>query len=260
MIGLIGLDHHSTGVELRGRLTFAAERLHAALSALLSDDTIAEAVILSTCNRTEIYVAAEEWLPAAATIRRLLAAVCASGASAIVATVPAADRQAPGIAPESPQALLPPELDAALYAYEGMEAARHLFRVAGGLRSMVVGEAQILGQVKEALAEAEAASSAGDELRPLFTTAIKTGKRVRTETGIARADVSVAGLTVRVAGEALGDLRGVSALLIGAGRTSQLCARLLRDAGAGRLVLANRSPAAAAALAAEVGGEVIALR
>ncbi|HEX6799058.1 MAG TPA: glutamyl-tRNA reductase [Ktedonobacterales bacterium] len=263
MIGMIGLDHHSTDVEQRGRLSFAGERLEAALGALAGDEAIREAVILSTCNRTEVYVAAGEWLPAAAAVRRLLAAANALGATALVGAIPSLPRTGelsgwvpePGSLPE-----LPRELDTALYEHEGLEAARHLLRVASGLRSMVVGEAQILGQVKEALTAAEQAGTVGEELRALFTTAIKTGKRVRTETGVARADVSVAGLAVRVAGEALGDLRDVPALLIGAGKTSQLCARLLREAGAGRLLLANRTPAAASALAAEVGGEVIGLR
>ena len=264
MIGMIGLDHHSTDVDLRGRLSFADERLEAALGALADDEAIREVVILSTCNRTEVYVAADEWLPAAAAVRRLLAAANALGATAHVGMIPQAPRAvalAEGLVPESE--LLPEqprEMDTALYEHEGLEAARHLLRVASGLRSMVVGEAQILGQVKEALTAAEQAGTVGSELRALFTTAIKTGKRVRTETDVARADVSVAGLAVRVAGEALGNLRDVPAVLIGAGKTSQLCARLLREAGTGRLLLANRTPAAARALAVEVGGEVIALR
>ncbi len=261
MIGMIGLDHRSTDVELRGRLSFAGERLEAALGALVGDEAIHEAVILSTCNRTEVYVAADDWLAAAAAVRSLLAVANTLGASALVGAIPTVPHPdtAARLVPE-PGPELPPELRAALYEYEGLKAARHLLLVAAGLRSMVVGEAQILGQVKEALAAAEQAGTAGDELRSLFTTAIKTGKRVRTETAVARADVSVAGLAVRVAGDALGDLRGVTAMLIGAGKTSQLCARLLRETGAGRLLLANRTPEAANALAAEVGGEVVALR
>jgi glutamyl-tRNA reductase len=263
MIGMIGLDHHSTDVELRGRLSFADERLVAALTALGADETIHEAAILSTCNRTEVYVATDEWLPAAAAVRRLLGAANALGATALVHAVPGNAVQAEAMAPKSAtsRALDAVEtLDDALYELEGVEAARHLLSVAAGLRSMVVGEAQILGQVKDALAAAQQAGTAGEELRQLFTAAIKTGKRVRTETAIAQADVSVAGLAVRVASEALGDLRGVPVLLIGAGKTVQLCARLLRRAGAGRLILANRTPAAASALAAEVSAEVLPLR
>lgn len=259
MIGMIGLDHRTTDVELRGRLSFAGERLEAALGALTGAEAIHEAVILSTCNRTEVYVAADDWLAAAATIRRLLAMAHTLGAAALVGAIPGAPRRdtAPELVPEAAPAL-PGALSDALYEREGLKAARHLLLVAAGLRSMVVGEAQILGQVKEALTAAEQAGTAGDELRALFTTAVKTGKRVRTETGVARTDVSVAGLAVRVAGEALGDLRGVPVLLIGAGKTIQLCARLLRAAGAGRLLLANRTPSAASELAADVGGEVVA--
>ena len=261
MIGMIGLDHRSTDVEQRGRLSFAGERLEAALGALAGDEAIREAIILSTCNRTEVYVAADDWLAAAAAVRRLLAVANTLGATALVGAIPSAapSETAPGLVLD-PAPELPPALSNALYESEGLKAARHLLLVAAGLRSMVVGEAQILGQVKEALSAAEQAGTAGDELRSLFTTAIKTGKRVRTETSVARADVSVAALAVRVAGEALGDLRDVPALLIGAGKTCQLCARLLREAGAGRLLLANRTPSAARALAAEVGGEVVALR
>jgi glutamyl-tRNA reductase len=255
MIGLIGLDHHSTGVELRGRVSFAEERLNAALAALGEDPAIAEAVILSTCNRTEVYVAGEHWPAAATAVRRFLAARFAQHAN--ITAGGAASDAAPDASDGA--SVLPEALAQALYERAGLDVARHLFHVAAGLRSMVVGEPQILGQVKEALGAAEAMGTSGDELRALFTTAIKAGKRVRSETQITRADRSVAARAVRVAGEALGDLGGVSALLVGAGRTSQLCAHLLRAAGAGRILLANRTPATAATLAAEVGGEVISL-
>jgi glutamyl-tRNA reductase len=151
------------------------------------------------------------------------------------------------------------ELLDALYERVGTRAAEHLLRVAAGLQSMVVGEAQILGQVKDALSAAEAAGTVGEELHALFASAVKAGKRARAETELGRADLSVAAVAVRVAAEALGGLKGRNALVVGAGRTSQLCARLLRDAGIGQLTLANRTLEPAAGLAEEVGGQVVAL-
>lgn len=271
MIGLLGLDYRWTSVELRGRLSFADDRLLAELRTLSAERSIDEAVIISTCNRTEVYVATTDWLLAAQSIRRFFAQAYMRSATPIGATTAAiaADPAAtpaptsPLAAPASPadtlHETLPESLASALYELEGTAAASHLFRVAAGLQSMVVGEAQILGQVREALVAAETADTVGDELRLLFTTAIKVGKRARGETEIGRADASVASVAVRVASDALGSLAGESALLIGAGRTSQLCARLLRDAGIDRLYLANRTALAAADLAAEVRGEPVAL-
>lgn len=267
MIGLLGLDHHWASVELRGRLSFADERLFAGLQSLRAKKTIDEAVIISTCNRTEVYVASTDWSEAAETVKRFLAGTYAHNAAlASAAAVPPAG--AATHAAVSTQFLpdtafdgttLPESLAGALFELEGTNAARHLCQVAAGLQSMVIGESQILGQVREALAAAELAGTVGDELRPLFTTALKAGKRARTETEIGRADVSVASLAVRIAADALGGLAGTSALLIGAGRTNQLCAQLLRDVGIDRLFLANRTALTAAELASEVDGEAIAL-
>jgi glutamyl-tRNA reductase len=124
---------------------------------------------------------------------------------------------------------------------------------------MVIGEPQILGQVRAALTTAEAERAVGEELRALLTGALKIGKRVRTETEINRADVSVSGLGVRVAREALGTLQGKTALVIGAGRTSHLSAQLLQAESVSKLIIANRSLASAQALAEQVGGEAITL-
>ena len=277
MIGLLGLDYRGIGAELRGRLSFSGDRLHAALRALIDDAMIEEAVIVSTCNRTEVYVATENWRSASASVARFLSEAFQRGANAIVTSIPVDSQyvHVGGVggtedktedsdtvqrqAANGDAALLPGELTEALYDFEGAQAARHLFRVAAGLHSMVLGEAEILGQVREALTAAEAVHSVGEELRALFTMALKTGKRARAETEIGRADVSVASLAVRVAGESLGGLAGKSVLLIGAGRTSSLCARLLREEGVQRLVLANRTAATADELAQEVSGEAIAL-
>ncbi|HST88375.1 MAG TPA: glutamyl-tRNA reductase [Ktedonobacterales bacterium] len=279
MIGLVGLDHTNAGVELRGRLVFSAERLPEALRELAARPSLGEVVIVSTCNRTEVYAAASDWAEARADIRAFLAATLAAAEpvepieAAEAATIQhdastngrahaqraSVTRTAAARAPRGSAHTLPDELARSLYEFEGLDAAGHILRVACGLRSMVVGEAQILGQVKEALAAAESAGTAGEELRALFTQAIKTGKRARAETEIGRADVSVGALAVRVAADLRGDLAGACALVIGAGRTSQLCASLLREAGIGRLILANRTLPAAGELAEAVGGEAIAL-
>lgn len=267
MIGLLGLDYQKTTVEMRGRLSFADDRLLDGLRMLGAKRSVDEVVILSTCNRTEVYIASQEWSLAVESVQRFLAeAYARSGALAGAGPVPPANgasllgaetRQVPSDA--VPADTLPEALADALYELEGTAAARHLFQVAAGLRSMVVGEAQILGQVRESLAAAETAGTVNDELRLLFTTALKVGKRARAETEIGRADVSVASVAVRTAEDSLGGLAGKSAVLIGAGRTSQLCAHLLRDAGIDQLFLANRTALTAAELAAEVGGEAVAL-
>ncbi len=283
MIGLIGLDHHQGDVELRGRVSFSGERLLDALRTLAEESTIAEVAIISTCNRTEVYAAAEDWQPVSTAIRGFLRdtflrsghtqrlPLASSGGPMTRDAMGATDRVSSVSSVSSGAALdvaaqpttftqqAAEQLDRTLYEYEGIQAARHLFRVAAGLQSMVVGEAQILGQVKDALAAAESVHVVGEELRSTFTTAIKVGKRARAETEIGRTDVSVAALAVRVARESLGGLGGRSALLIGAGRTSQMCAQLLRAEGIDRLFLANRTAQAAAELAAEVTGEAITL-
>lgn len=279
MIGLIGLDHHQGNAELRGRVSFSGERLLDALRTLAEVPTIEEVAIISTCNRTEVYAAAADWQAVSTAIRSFLRDTFLSSGRAQHRSFPSSVGQlvadatgAVGVAPAPSGVLLDvttqqsaftqqdiEQLDHTLYEYEGAQAARHLFRVAAGLQSMVVGEAQILGQVKDALAAAESVHVVSEELRSTFITAIKVGKRARAETEIGRTDVSVAALAVRVARESLGGLGGRSALLIGAGRTSQMCAQLLRAEGIDHLYLANRTAQTAAALAEEVGGDAISL-
>lgn len=267
MLGLIGLDHHQAPTEVRGRLTFAGERLSNALRTLAAAPEIAEVVLLSTCNRTEVYVAAPDWPAARATVGRFLARAHAAGPETVVTLAPT--RNTTAVQPDTSAVSYRPfstdvetaaeSLDRYLYGEEGAEAARHLMRVAAGLRSMLIGESQILGQVKEALAAAEAAGSVGEDLRALFTDSIKVGKRARTDTRLGQVDRSLAAAGIQVAAESLGGLAGRSALVIGAGRTSQICARQLRAAGVAQLTLANRSTRAAAELAAEVDAATISL-
>jgi len=222
-----------------GRLNFAGDALTRALRALRDEPAVDEVVILSTCNRTEIYLASGSPAEALASAERLLAATYAHATETRGPLL-----TAPMVA-----------LSTLLYTYEGVAAAAHLHEVAAGLRSMVIGEPQILGQTRAALAAAEQEQTVGEELRAVFTSALKIGKRVRTETDINRADVSVAGLGVRAAREALGDLRGKTALLIGAGRTNQLSGALLRAEQIGRLLIANRSLESAEALATRLDGQ-----
>ena len=253
MIALIGLDYRHSSAEQRGRLSFSGERLRAAVKALTGTGDLTEAVILSTCNRTEIYYASPATAQGRTAAIRLIAEAYQCGPETIIERIPV-ERSTDDLGQG-----LPAWLEDDLYEYGEAAAAQHLFGVAAGLRSMVIGEAQILGQVKDALIEAEAAHTVGDELRAMFTTAIKVGKRARAETSIGRADASVAALAVEVAEESLGGLAGKSALIIGAGRTSQLCAELLRSRGIGRLALANRSASAARELARRVDGEPISM-
>ncbi|HZC08060.1 MAG TPA: glutamyl-tRNA reductase [Ktedonobacterales bacterium] len=248
MIAVVGLDHRRASVEARGRLAFADDRLAGALNTLGGDQWIDEVVILSTCNRTEVYLASQRPMEALHSARRLLEQTYLS-AEAVESAAPAPPGSRSSVAIEAPA-----ELAQALYTHEGIAVVNHLYEVAAGLRSMVIGEPQILGQTRASLAAAEAEQTVGDELRALFTGALKIGKRVRAETEINRADVSVAGLGVRVARETLGALRGKTALLIGAGRTNQLGGRLLRDEGIGQLFVANRSLASAEALAQQLEG------
>jgi glutamyl-tRNA reductase len=261
MIGLVGLDHRLAGAEVRGRFALAGPRLTAALSTLAQRQEIAGVAILSTCNRFEVYVSTPDWDAARAEALRFLAELYAARPVAVAkaASDAASNADSQPMAPTTTSETRPPEFEGELYGYEGIEAARHLLRVAAGLRSMVVGEAQILGQVKDAQLAAEQASTLDDELRALFTAANKAGKRVRAETELGRADASVARVAMRAADAALGGLAGKSVLLIGAGRTSQLCAELARDAGAARLLFANRTASVAEEVARAIGGEPTAL-
>lgn len=245
MIAMVGLDHRRASVEMRGRLAFTDERLSAALRTLGGEQGIDEVVILSTCNRTEVYLAGQEPDDSL----RIACDFLDAGYDTFQTN------HATGAVAAPPQQTLA----TALYMLEGSTAVQRLFEVSAGLHSMVIGEPQILGQVRAALAAAEAEHVVADELRAAFTGALKVGKRVRTETEITRADVSVAGLGVRAARELLGTLKGKTALLIGAGRTSHLSGQLLHAEGIGQLLVANRSHASAVALSRQLDGRAVAL-
>ncbi len=224
---LAGLNHRNAPVELREKVAMAAEDLPAALRALRAWPHVTEAVILSTCNRVELLVSYATEAPDLAAF--------------FLARFPASA----------------PQLRAYLYQYRDEEAVRHLFRVASSLDSMVVGEPQILGQVKEAFAAARAAGTVGRELEALLQSTFAIAKRVRSETAIAASSVSIASVAVDLALKIFGSLGGKRVLLVGAGKMGELAARHLLAHGASSISVSNRTLARAERLAQGFGGRVV---
>jgi glutamyl-tRNA reductase len=229
---VLGANYRSAPLELLERLAVDPEGRPKALAGLLDLEHVHEAAVLSTCNRVEVYAAVSRFHGAAGDLRRYLADLH-------------------GLSLE--------EFADHLYDYYEERAVQHLFSVAAGIDSMVVGEAQILGQVREAFQAAQAERSAGPVLSALFTRAIKVGRRARSETGIGSALSSTVTVGLRLAGARLGGLAGRRVLLVGAGNLARLAGRALREAGTGELVVANRTAATGAALAAELGGRSVPL-
>lgn len=221
---VVGLSWRTAPVAIREQLAFTDDELHHVLADVRRAGGVAEAMLVSTCNRVEVYGAAApgESAAAVAEVRRALVA-----------------RRAP----------VPKEVTAALYGHHGADAIHHVFRVASALDSLVVGEAQILGQLKDAHARAVAAGASGPILGRCLERAWGAAKRVRTETAIARGAANVSTVAVELAARVFGDLHGKRVLVVGAGKMSTLAARHLRTAGVGELVVTNRSPERAAALA-----------
>ena len=228
---LIGMNHKTAPLELRERLSFAGEGAAVPLREVLEIPWIGEALVLSTCNRVEILVNAEEG-PAA--IEGLKAFLAITGS------------------------LSPQELEDHCYIYCGEEAVQHLFRVASSIDSMVMGEPQILGQVKEAYRCCVEQKASGMILSKLLHHAFRVAKRVRTETEIAKNAVSVSFAAVELAKKIFGDLAGKTILLIGAGEMSELAARHLLGNGVSRILIANRTFERAARLAEELHGMPVA--
>ena len=220
----LGLSHKTAPLEVREKLA-AEEPLERALAALVDGPN--EAMALSTCNRVELYLAAPSLEAIAAKVREALSTI--GGAAALEH----------------------------LYEHRGEKALVHLFRVAASLDSMVVGEPQILGQMKEAFERAQKLGTARGELSRACAAAFGSAKRVRTETEIGRAAVSMASAAVQLASKIFGGLKEKSVLLVGAGEMAELSAKHLKEAGASRIAIANRTQARAEALAAAVGGEVV---
>jgi glutamyl-tRNA reductase len=227
---LVGLSHKTAPVEIREKLTFPASRQEEALALLTSGTQVAEAVILSTCNRTELYAVT-------------------AGEDAGIETVI-------GFLAEY-HALDADELARYLYVIKGEAVVRHLFRVVASLDSMVVGEAQILGQVKEAYDHAFCAGSTGRAFNRLFRQSFEVGKRVRTETAIGETAVSISYAAVELAKKVFDSLAGRTILILGAGKMSELTAKHLVSQGVNTVLVANRTYERAQELAERFDGEAI---
>jgi glutamyl-tRNA reductase len=228
---LVGISHRTAPVELRERLDFQARGVESALRTLAERGSTREAVVLSTCNRAEIYAACED----------------ASGARGDLVSFIS---QFHGV---DQSALLPHVYDAA-----DLDAARHLFRVAAGLDSLVVGEPQILGQVKEAHTVAGGAHAVGPVLNRLFHFSFGVGKRVRTETGLGSGAVSIGYAAVALARKIFGDLKGRTVVVIGAGEMGKLTALHMKSQGVDNVTIVSRTMAHAARTAEAIGGASVA--
>jgi len=224
----LGASHKTAPLALRERIALTEHAAEPLLRELTAHPAIGEAVALSTCNRTELYLMVSDPVEAESAVLALFA------------------RRA---------GMRPTELLDGIYALRNCDAARHLYRVSSGLESMIVGEAEVQGQVKRAYEAALAARTTGPMTNKLFRAALATGKRVRTETAISAGRASVASVAVDAARDALGDLTARHVLLIGAGETAELTASALHDRGVTTMFVANRRRDRAIALAQRFGGE-----
>ena len=229
---VVGLNHRTAPVELRERVAVPASRMDKALHDLASREHLAEVVLLSTCNRTEIYARSTKFHSAVSDVLEFL----------------------------GEQGGTPPEhFSEHLYTYYDDSAVSHLFGVAAGLDSMILGEGEILGQVRAAWQRAETEATVGQSLARVFKHAIEVGKRARTETAIGRSALSVSSAAVALAERTMFTLRGRSVLILGAGEVAEGLGRALVAAGAGDVAVANRTHARAVALAEKLGGRAVAL-
>ncbi len=227
----LGINHNTAPVDVRERVAFAPEQVVDALADLCATAGLEEAVILSTCNRTELYVVGDSPLTPAPLLHWLA----------------------------QYHHLTSVELEACAYHFNEDRALQHMMQVAAGLDSMVLGEPQILGQMKSAHAVALEAGTLGTQLSRAFQRVFSIAKKVRTDTAIGENPVSVAYAAVDLAGHIFSDLGQCSALLVGAGETVELVARHLREAGVSRLVIANRTLDRARQLADQFGAEAVLL-
>ncbi len=226
---LLGLSHRTAPVEIRDRHTVPAQRIAAALRALSEYSAVREAVILSTCNRLEIYADVEAYELGVAQLKEFLTTY---------------------------RAMRVEDFDKYLYTMLGAEAVEQLFRVTAGLDSMLIGEPQIMSQAKEALRIAQEAGSIGPHLGRLFRTALQTGKRARTETAIGHDVVSLGAAAVELA-ERHCDLRQTRCVVVGAGKMGASAAKHLRARGAASVTIVNRTLRRAQALAHEIGAAAL---
>jgi glutamyl-tRNA reductase len=226
----IGISHHTAPIEIREKVAIARSEYSDRVSELCALPGMEEVVVLSTCNRTEIYCLSTE-----------------AGKQGLVDWVHRVNDIPAG------------ELDRHFYHHEGEDAARHLVRVASGLDSLVLGETQILGQLKDAWQQAHDAGSLGKVLDRLFQHTFNAAKGIRTNSGISDHTVSVAYTAVVLARQIFGNLNSQTVVLVGAGEMVQLCGRYLRDHGIAKLLIVNRSREKAEQLAVEMGASAMTL-
>jgi glutamyl-tRNA reductase len=226
----IGVSHKTAPVEVRERLALSETRAPEFMRELRAAAEVQETVAISTCNRTELYLVVGDPVEAESTVLTMLA------------------RQA---------GIRPTELASAIYSHRNCEAARHLYRVVAGLDSMIVGEAQVQGQVKRAYEAALAQDTTGALTNRLFTAALATGKRVRSETAIGQLQLSIPSVAVALARERIGALDGHQVVIIGTGETGELTARALADSGAEAVFVASRRRDRAISLAQRYHGSSV---
>ena len=231
----LGINHNSAAVEVRERVAFAPEQVNEALVDACGTAGVDEVVILSTCNRTELYAIVPDGTALADKAMQLIDWVA------------------------NYHHLSAEELRQSAYHFEAQQALQHMVQVASGLDSMVLGEPQIFGQLKSAYAVASESGTVGGELGRLFPRVFSIAKRVRTDTAIGENPVSVAYAAVDLAGHIFADLSQSNALLVGAGETIELVARHLVDAGVSKIVIANRTLGRARELAQKFGAEAVLL-
>lgn len=229
-IVIVGLNHRSAPVEIRERLAFPADTIGDALHSLLSLPSVSEGVIISTCNRVEVCVLADEGYRGTGEVKAFLA---------------------------DHHGLALPDVEGHLYHHIDEDAVHHLFRVSSSLDSMVLGEPQILGQVKDAYGYAGEFKSIGPVLDKFFSKAFSVAKRVRTETKVASSAVSISYAGVELARKIFGDLKDKTVMLIGAGEMCELAARHLLNAGVKGIMVTNRTFERAVKLAEEFEGTAI---
>ena len=227
---VIGVNHRTSPVAMLERLTLVPDELRKAVSGLAKRDNIREAVVLSTCNRTEVYVVAELFHGAYGDVRDFLCEI---------------------------SDLSVDELSPHLYSQHDDSAVTHLFEVAAGLDSAVLGESEILGQVRAAWEIGQQEGAARSGLNLLFRSAVATGKRARNETGIGRGTASISHAAVEMLGEVVGELTGKRVVVVGAGSMGEGVAVALRRSGGADIVVANRSPERGASLAERVDGVAV---
>lgn len=227
---VIGLNHKTAPVELRERLAFSKAKLEEAYSLIRKYPSIHESLILSTCNRVEIYAVTDDLAQGISELKEFLSGYKKIGLS---------------------------DFEENLYVYFQPESIQHIFNVASGLDSMVIGETQILGQVKEAYMDACRNNAIGVVLDKLLQATFQTAKQVRNSTGITKGAVSISSVAVRLAEEKLGSLYGRKVMVIGAGKISGLAVKYLVSKGCSSILVSNRTYEKAKELAMEFRGKAI---